>query len=168
MKTAFDTYEYRFGKIYVVADENGLKNSFLTPGQWNDYIAGHGEMKRDAAFCHESVQQLDQYFTGKRTVFTVPLPIEGTEFCKKVWRELLGIPFGETRSYADIARAVGNPRGCRAVGQAVRRNPIPIFIPCHRVIGSNGDLTGFCGTAHLEIKEYLLEMERSYQQRLVG
>ena len=168
MKTAFDTYEYHFGKVYVVIDENGIKNSFLTHEQWDDYIAGHGEIKRDAVFCRDAIQQLDEYFAGKRSVFTLPLSIEGTEFYKKVWKELLNIPFGETRSYADIALAVGNPKGFRAVGQANRRNPIPLFIPCHRVIGKNGDLTGFCGVTHLEIKEYLLKMERSYKQKLVG
>jgi methylated-DNA-[protein]-cysteine S-methyltransferase len=161
----FDTYEYRFGRIYVVMDESGIKSTFLTTEQWDDYLAGHGAVERDAAFCRPAVQQLDEYFAGKRAVFTVPLSMDGTEFCKKVWRELLAIPFGETRSYADIALAASSPRGFRAVGQANRRNPIPIFIPCHRVIGKNGKLTGFCGVSHLEIKEYLLDMERSYKEK---
>jgi methylated-DNA-[protein]-cysteine S-methyltransferase len=184
MKTAFDAYEYQFGKIYVVMDESGIiKRVILTPGQWDDYVAGHGQIDRDPALCRNAIQQLDEYFTGKRSVFTVPLSIctphsfrpgvssdaeDGTEFHKKVWKALLDIPFGEIRSYADIALAVGSPRGFRAVGQANRRNPIPIFVPCHRVIGKNGALTGFCGVSHLEIKEYLLNMERKYKQKLVG
>jgi len=169
MKTAFDAYEYRFGKIYVVMDESGIvKRVILTPEQWDDYLAGHRLIDRDPALCRNAIQQLDEYFTGKRSVFTVPLSLEGTEFHKKVWQALLDIPFGETRSYADIALAVGSPRGFRAVGQANRNNPIPIFAPCHRVIGKNGALTGFAGPAHLDIKEYLLNMERTYKQSLIG
>jgi methylated-DNA-[protein]-cysteine S-methyltransferase len=159
-EAVFDTYECSFGQIYVVMDEIGVRGVSLTVEQWDDYVAGHGEMKRDATFCRNALQELDEYFSGKRFGFTVPLSIEGTEFCKKVWEELLSIPFGETRSYADVALAVGKPRGYRAIGQANRKNSIPIFIPCHRVIGKNGDLTGYCGTKHLDIKEYLLQMER--------
>jgi methylated-DNA-[protein]-cysteine S-methyltransferase len=167
MKTAFDAYEYQFGKIYLVMEESGIiKRVILTPGQWDDYVAGHGQIDRDPALCREAIQQLDEYFTGKRSAFTVPLSMAGTEFHKKVWKALLDIPFGETRSYADIALAVGSPRGCRAVGQANRRNPIPVFVPCHRVIGKNGALTGFCGPAHLEIKEYLLNLEKTCKQKL--
>ena len=168
MELAFDTYEYPFGQIHVVMDEMGVRELILTSGQWDDYVAGHGEMKRDLALCRNAVKELDEYFLGKRLEFTVPLSIEGTDFCKKVWQELQSIPFGETRSYADIALAIGKPKACRAVGQANRKNPIPILIPCHRVIGKHGDLTGYCGTGHLEIKEYLLQMERSYQQKLVS
>lgn len=162
MEAVFDVYEYPFGQIYVVLDGIGVRGVSLTVDQWDDYVAEHGEMKRDAAFCRNAVQELDEYFSGKRSGFTVPLSIEGSDFCKKVWSELLSIPYGETRSYADVALAIGKPGGCRAVGQANRKNSIPIFIPCHRVIGKNGALTGYCGTDHLGIKEYLLQMERSH------
>jgi methylated-DNA-[protein]-cysteine S-methyltransferase len=163
MNLVFDTYEYPFGEIHVVLDDRGIRDLILTAGQWDDYVAGRGEIQRDIAFCRKAIRELDEYFSGKRFEFTVPLSIEGSDFCKKVWQELMSIPFGQTRSYADIALAIGKPRGCRAVGQANRKNPIPIIIPCHRVIGKNGDLTGYCGTGHLEIKEYLLQMERSCQ-----
>jgi methylated-DNA-[protein]-cysteine S-methyltransferase len=101
--------------------------------------------------------QLAEYFAGRRRKFELNLDFSGTEFQKKVWAALLEIPFGETRSYADIARRIGNPRAMRAVGAANGRNPISIIAPCHRVIGASGKLTGFAGG--LETKAYLLALE---------
>lgn len=105
----------------------------------------------------EAARQLREYFSGTRTVFDLPLAPEGTAFQRSVWRVLEGIPFGETISYAELARRVGNPKASRAVGAANGANPIPIVIPCHRVIGSNGKLTGFGGG--LPMKEALLSLE---------
>ncbi|MDO9417798.1 methylated-DNA--[protein]-cysteine S-methyltransferase [Pararhizobium sp.] len=102
-------------------------------------------------------QQLDAYFAGQRTVFDISLDMKGTDFQKSVWVALLTIPFGETRSYADIARQIGSPRAFRAVGAANGRNPISIITPCHRAVGSDGSLTGFAGG--LEAKRYLLDLE---------
>ena len=102
-------------------------------------------------------RQLREYFARKRKVFDLKLDAIGTDFQKKVWRALLTIPFGETRSYADIARQIGSPKAVRAVGAANGRNPISIVAPCHRVIGTNGTLTGFAGG--LEVKAYLLRLE---------
>jgi methylated-DNA-[protein]-cysteine S-methyltransferase len=107
----------------------------------------------------EAERQLKQYFAGKRTTFDLPLDFHGTEFQKKVWRALLKIPFGETRSYGQIARTVGKPSAVRAVGAANGKNPISIIAPCHRVIGKNGQLTGFAGG--LKAKAHLLELEAS-------
>lgn len=106
----------------------------------------------------ETARQLDQYFAGKRKTFSVALDMRGTRFQKDVWEGLLAIPFGETRSYADLARRLGNPKATRAVGAANGRNPISIIVPCHRVIGSSGKLTGFAGG--LDIKARLLELEQ--------
>lgn len=106
----------------------------------------------------EAERQLGDYFAGRLKAFTVPLDFKGTEFQKSVWRALLTIPFGETRSYAQIARQIGRPTAFRAVGAANGRNPISIIAPCHRVIGSNGALTGFAGG--LAAKERLLDIER--------
>ncbi len=103
--------------------------------------------------------QLEEYMAGTRTEFDLPLKPEGTEFQKKVWNALLLIPYGETKSYKGIAVLIDNPKGCRAVGMANNRNPIPIIIPCHRVIGANGSLIGYGGG--LDIKVKLLELERS-------
>ncbi len=110
----------------------------------------------------EAERQLREYFEGRRTSFALPLDPPGTAFQQKVWQALLTIPFGETRSYAQVARQVGNPTAVRAVGAANGRNPLSIVAPCHRVIGSNGALTGFAGG--LETKKYLLSMENSRQR----
>ena len=99
-----------------------------------------------------------EYFDGKRKIFDLPLKPEGTEFQLKDWNALREIPYGETRSYKDIAIAIGNPKACRAVGTANHNNPISIIIPCHRVIGSDGSLTGYGGG--LDKKTYLLELEQ--------
>lgn len=102
--------------------------------------------------------ELDEYFAGKRRDFTVPLAPRGTEFQRRVWEALRCIPYGQTRTYGEIARAIGAPRACRAVGMANNRNPIAILIPCHRVIGCNGSLTGYA--AGIAAKERLLALER--------
>lgn len=107
----------------------------------------------------EAAKQLGEYFTGKRRRFTVKLNLLGTSFQKKVWRALLAIPFGETRSYGEIARAIGKPSASRAVGAANGRNPVSIIAPCHRVVGAGGKLTGFAGG--LSAKARLLELERA-------
>ena len=103
--------------------------------------------------------QLREYFAGRRTRFDLPLAPRGTDFQRAVWSALEGIPYGELRSYGEIARAIGKPRAVRAVGAANGRNPLPIVVPCHRVIGSDGSLTGFAGG--LEIKRRLLALEGS-------
>jgi len=105
----------------------------------------------------EAERQIGEYFAGTRKVFDIPLDFQGTEFQKSVWAALLAIPYGETRSYAEIACAVGRPTAFRAVGAANGRNPISIIAPCHRVIGTNGALTGFAGG--LKAKELLLGLE---------
>ena len=107
----------------------------------------------------ETQKQLTEYFAGKRQQFNLPLDFEGTEFQKKVWQALLSIPFGETRSYRDIAEQVGNVKAVRAVGAANGKNPISIIAPCHRVVGVNGKLVGFAGG--LENKDILLKLEKS-------
>jgi methylated-DNA-[protein]-cysteine S-methyltransferase len=104
-------------------------------------------------------QQLREYFQGERQLFSLDLDFNGTEFQKSVWNALLTIPFGETRSYGDIARQIGNPKSVRAVGAANGKNPIPIVVPCHRVIGSSGKLVGFGGG--MENKALLLNLEKT-------
>lgn len=109
-------------------------------------------------FLHEVYHQLNEYFAGKRKIFDLPVDGKGTAFQKAVWRELQKIPYEETRSYEDIAVAIGNKKAVRAIGQANGRNPIMIVVPCHRVIRKNGDISGFaCG---VEAKRYLLNLER--------
>ncbi len=106
----------------------------------------------------EAQRQLGEYFAGKRKRFDLKLDFSGTDFQKSVWAELLNIPFGETRTYGDIAKRLGNEKATRAVGAANGRNPLPIVAPCHRVIGASGELTGFGGG--LDVKARLLDLER--------
>ena len=105
-------------------------------------------------------RQLEEYLAGRRKNFDLPLALSGTDFQKRCWQALREIPYGETRSYGDIARAVGSPKAFRAVGMANHRNPIAIIVPCHRVIGSGGSLTGFGGG--LDVKAFLLGLESKY------
>ena len=106
----------------------------------------------------EAARQLSEYFAGSRREFTLPLLLKGTPFQRRVWEALRTIPYGETCSYGELARAIGSPKSCRAVGGANHRNPISIIVPCHRVVGSTGSLTGYGGG--LENKRFLLDLER--------
>lgn len=104
-----------------------------------------------------AVYQLKEYFAGKRKIFDFPYQLKGTDFQQKVWAALCEIPYGQTRTYKDIALAIGNPRACRAVGMANNKNPMSIVVPCHRVIGSNGKLVGY--GSGLDMKQALLQLE---------
>lgn len=114
-------------------------------------------LKKDTVI-EMACKELDEYFKGQRKEFSFPMLPEGTEFQKKVWKALLEIPYGEKRTYKDIAIKIGNEKACRAVGLANNKNPLPIVVPCHRVIGSSGKLVGYAGG--LDIKEKLLEIEK--------
>ena len=139
------------GPLLLVVSERGLVAlEFGNREVRADWIESPAKTARDA-------RQLEEYFAGHRRQFDLALDFRGTEFQKRCWQELLKIPYGETCSYAAIARAIGNPRAVRAVGLANGQNPIPIIVPCHRVIGSDGSLTGYGGG--LEIKRKLLELE---------
>ena len=116
-----------------------------------------------SAVIEQTVNQLDDYFAGHLTVFNIPLHPVGTDFQRRVWKALLDIPFGQTRSYMEIAKSIGNPQGVRAVAQAIGANGIGIIIPCHRVIGSNHSLTGFAGG--LDKKQLLLQLERTISMK---
>ena len=120
---------------------------------------GFGEAPREepSPLLLEAERQLGEYFSGVRREFDLPLEPAGTEFQQTVWRELRRIPYGETVSYGQLAARIGKPRACRAVGGANNRNPIAIILPCHRVVGSGGDLTGYAGG--LDKKRYLLKLE---------
>ena len=140
------------GKLTVVAGGTGIRR-ILWDGEAppEDAVEGHSDLL-DAA-----VTQIREYFSGTRTTFDLPLDLGGTPFQQKVWRELGSIPFGTTISYGEQARRIGRPQAARAVGAANGRNPVPIVLPCHRVIGSGGALTGFGGG--LDTKRTLLRHE---------
>lgn len=118
---------------------------------------------KDTPLLREAAAQLKSYLKGELERFDLPLAPEGTEFMTAVWDVLLTIPFGETMTYKEVARRINAPNACRAVGMAANRNPVPIFIPCHRLVGSDGSLTGYRGG--LALKERLLEMEREVTRR---
>lgn len=164
MKINFQYYESPCGKLVLMSVGNELCLC-----DWNKMpCAGRNKHRLmrllNAEFIEESSdvlkhtqKELDEYFAGKRKTFDIPLHPVGTEFQQQVWQTLLEIPYGETRTYKDIANRVNNIKGIRAVAQAIGANGISIFIPCHRVIGTNHSLTGFAGG--LQAKQLLLEME---------
>jgi methylated-DNA-[protein]-cysteine S-methyltransferase len=157
MTYAFKTMQSPVGELKLVASTKGLA-AILWENDAPDRVR-LGAMVEDAEHpvLIEAAKQIGEYFAGERKAFDVPLDFHGTEFQKSVWAALLTIPFGETRSYGEIARQVGRPTAFRAVGAANGKNPISIIAPCHRVIGSNGTLTGFAGG--LEAKALLLGIE---------
>ncbi|MGB3725824.1 MAG: methylated-DNA--[protein]-cysteine S-methyltransferase [Glaciecola sp.] len=116
--------------------------------------------QQESHLTQHAAKQLDEYIKGKRKDFDLPLAANGTVFQQQVWQQLLSVPFGKTASYLDIANAINNPKACRAVGAANGKNPIAIIVPCHRIIGANGSLTGYAGG--LTRKTFLLELEQAY------
>jgi methylated-DNA-[protein]-cysteine S-methyltransferase len=157
MTYAFKTMASPVGELTLVASGQGLA-AILWENDDPDRVR-LGDMREDAAHpvLVETERQLGEYFAGQREAFDLPLHFHGTDFQKRVWEQLLAIPFGETRSYGEIARALGQPTASRAVGAANGKNPISIVAPCHRVIGTNGALTGFAGG--LAAKQRLLALE---------
>lgn len=139
------------GELSLVADENAL--TMVSFGH-KDIL---GALNVETPLLKQAKTELAEYFSGFRTHFDIPLNPQGTAFQQKVWVALRHIPYGETRSYGEIASAVNNIKACRAVGMANNRNPIAIIIPCHRVIGADGALTGYA--AGLKIKQQLLALE---------
>jgi len=147
--------ESPLGRLLLIAEDAGLREIRFENSK---HPAAQPEGHEDVKPFHEIIRQLRAYFAGELEAFDLPLAPEGTPFQLKVWRKLLQIPYGETISYGELARRLGNPNASRAVGVANGSNPIPIVIPCHRVIGSNGKLTGYGGG--LPIKEKLLALEQ--------
>jgi len=155
MKNIF-YYNTKIGRIGI--EENGsaiTKIYFINNDEQEEILE-----KNETALLKEAIKQLNEYFDGKRISFDLQLQPQGTEFQNKVWKALMEIPFGETRSYGEIAKIIGNEKASRAVGMANNKNPIPIIVPCHRVIGANGKLVGYAGG--LDIKEMLLNLEKNH------
>ena len=149
-------YDTKIGKILIEENQKAITRVSLLSGDFQ--ILDH-ETLEEIPLLQRAYMELNEYLDGKRKVFSVPLNPNGTEFQKKVWDALREIPYGETRSYGEIASMIGNKKAQRAVGMANHRNPIMIFIPCHRVIGANGNLTGYA--VGVAVKENLLKMEQS-------
>lgn len=147
------------GQLKLIATQDALVAVLWQTDKPNRVLLGTMQESRDHPILLKTQQQLQQYFAGQRKIFELPLAFYGTDFQKQVWAELLKIPYGETRSYLQIAEAIGNVKAVRAVGAANGKNPISIIAPCHRVIGKNGALTGFAGG--LDNKTRLLNLERN-------
>ncbi len=147
------------GDLGLVVDEAErlVRIAFLSRGESLDRHHSKDELVDDPARTARVERQLAEYFAGDRDSFDLELAPEGTDFQKQVWNDLLDIPSGETRTYSEIARRLGRPGAARAVGRANATNPIPIVVPCHRVVGADGTLTGYAGG--LPIKQGLLEIE---------
>ena len=146
------TYDTVLGSVTFV-EEDGALLAITTHRPYES-------IEQETALIKEAYRQLSEYLKGERRKFDLPLNPRGTDFQKRVWRALCDIPYGETRSYKQIAEAIGNPKAVRAVGMANNRNPITIVVPCHRVIGADGKLVGYGGG--LEMKEFLLRLETIY------
>lgn len=152
------------GELKLVASQKGLAGVLWGNHDTRLKLAASPRSSEKHELLNEAEQQLQAYFNRKRQKFDLPLDFTGTDFQKSVWRKLLEIPFGETRTYGQIANDLGNPNAVRAVGAANGMNPISIIAPCHRVIGASGKLTGFAGG--LEAKSYLLDLERPNMKTL--
>jgi methylated-DNA-[protein]-cysteine S-methyltransferase len=146
-------FETPFGPAWASIDAIGAVTAF-------NFGAGEGHGGNP-----DVARQIDEFFAGKRHAFDFPLAPKGSGFQKRVWAELVKIPFGETISYGELARRIGNPAASRAVGRANATNPIALIVPCHRVIGSNGKLTGYAGG--IDLKEKLLAWERSQKSKII-
>jgi len=148
-------------KIFYYETEIGLIGIAEEDGYISDIVFGKDGIKgaetKESRLIKKAFSQIGEYIAGIRKAFDLPLLVEGTEFQETVWKELLKIPYGETRTYGQIAEAVGKPKAVRAVGAANNRNALPIIIPCHRVVGANGSLTGYSGG--LDAKRKLLDLE---------
>ena len=147
------TRETPIGALTLTEEAGALTGVLFGPH------APQGALIAETSLIRRAFAQLEEYFCGERTVFDLPLDARGTPFQRRCWQALLEIPYGQTRTYAQQAQAVGSPCAYRAVGMANHRNPLPVLIPCHRVVGADGSLTGYAGG--LEIKRKLLEIEQS-------
>lgn len=157
MTTYYTRIDSPIEQLLLTSDGESLTSLFMMSQRHGPYFSDTWILDNNAKPFTEARKQLAAYFTGELTDFDLPLKMIGTEFQKHVWRELLNIPFGATISYGELAKRVGNSNASRAVGAANGRNPISIIVPCHRVIGANGKLTGYGGG--MERKEWLLTHE---------
>ena len=145
------SYSFPIGSVTVGYEDDAVVSLKISPSA--------GISDSPSLFSDQVAMELQEYFEGKRTRFTFPLRLDGTDFQKAVWQELLRIPYGQTRTYSQVAAAIGRPKASRAVGIACSKNPIWIAVPCHRVIGKNNALTGYAGG--LDLKQKLLDLETS-------
>ena len=148
-------YGTTIGQVGISESDGAITELFIVKEHGVEEPAG-----KETPVLKAAVKQLEEYLAGKRKVFDLKLAPVGTEFQKKVWEALRDIPYGQTRSYKQIAEVIGQPKACRAIGMANNKNPMMILTPCHRVIGANGKLVGYAGG--LDVKEKLLALEKAH------
>ncbi|WP_151631870.1 methylated-DNA--[protein]-cysteine S-methyltransferase [Noviherbaspirillum aerium] len=153
---SYTEYDSPLGRLLLAASARGISGLYF---EEHKYFSGPGDWRRDGAHPHlaEAVRQLEEYFRGERLSFNLPLDASGTPFQQAVWDALRSLRFGTTTTYAAIAERIARPNAIRATGTAIGRNPISIIVPCHRVLGASGGLSGFAGG--LPRKRYLLDLE---------
>ena len=152
------------GRLRLVATDQGLSHLLFDQQVGEDLESDGDEVEADDhPVLAAATAQLAEYFAGRRQEFDIPLDLTGTEFQRAAWSALASVPFGETRSYRQQAEAIGRPKAVRAIGAANGKNPVPIVLPCHRIVGSDGSLTGYGGG--LPIKEFLLNHEQAQSQK---
>ena len=147
------SYDTKIGKVTIAENDGYIIGIYFEKDKIPETVE-----EKETDLIKEAIRQITLYLDGKLEYITVPIKLEGTEFQKLVWNELKKIPYGKTCTYKDIAKGIGNEKACRAVGNANNKNKIPIIVPCHRVIGTNGKLVGYAGG--LDIKEKLLDIEK--------
>lgn len=156
---SYGVYDTSFGSITIASDGSSIQSvrfGHQIPEEGGDH---------KTELLDQTARQLEDYFTGKRQSFSLPLSLKGTPFQRRVWEEISLIPYGETRSYKEIAEPIGKPNASRAVGMANNKNPLLLLIPCHRVIGANGALVGYAGG--IEVKEKFLQLEKKFKQSIL-
>ncbi|MFG6146860.1 methylated-DNA--[protein]-cysteine S-methyltransferase [Halobacillus sp. B23F22_1] len=154
----YDEYDSPIGTLRIIGKNSGeLVRICLTDSLWESYRSHYEKPALHPSLFQPLKKQLDEYFQGDRNSFSVQMNLTGTDFQKEVWNEVHAIPYGETKSYAAIAERIYRPKAVRAVGNANRLNPIPILVPCHRVIGKNRSMTGYAGG--VQMKQALLKLE---------
>jgi methylated-DNA-[protein]-cysteine S-methyltransferase len=163
MRSAYKTIPSPVGKLKLVASDRGLSAILWENDRPGRVLLGELVCDESHPVLLQTEQELFEFFDRRRRAFAVPLDWRGTSFQKHVWGALLAIPFGQTRSYGELAEQLGNPNAARAVGAATGRNPISIIVPCHRVLGARGELTGFAGG--IDVKLRLLALEESAGDR---
>ena len=161
----YTTFDTSWVRMTFVGDEDGVSCLFLHTGEEKSEFVALPEYSESVDFFKNEINQIHEYLAGNREEFDIKIRPQGTDFQKRVWMALRKIPYGETWTYKRLAIEVGNEKACRAVGMANSKNPIPIIVPCHRVIGANGDLTGF--SSGLKAKKMMLNLEQKHIKEIL-
>ena len=160
---SYTYYDSPIGRIYSVIGVFGVEKVILFEEEWTSFFLLNPALEKDDHVGDQVNKQLEEYFCGKRKEFTVPMCISGTPFRKSVWNAIATISYGDVKSYKNIGEQINNVKAVRAIGQACKVNPVPILIPCHRVLGKNGDMVGYAGDK-ISTKIELLALENKFKE----